>query len=451
MKISVVGTGYVGLVLGAGLASIGHEVVCIDADNTKVRLVSAGTSPIYEEGLDELLKKVINLKKFSATTDLKLAVQNTDVTFICVGTPASEDGTIDLSQIKAASAQIGAALRNKSSYHLVVVKSTVIPGTSSGVVLPIIKETSRKESSEFGICMNPEFLREGKAVEDFLNPDRIVIGELDRKSGDILAEAYAILHVPILRASLETAETIKYTSNALLATLISYSNEIANICETVPNVDVADVLNAVCLDKRLNPTFNGKPVNPGILVYLIAGCGFGGSCLPKDVNALVSFSRERGYDPKLLASVLSINEKRPVHLVDLAEKELGSLTSKRIAVLGLAFKPDSDDLRDSPAIPIINDLIRRGATVAAYDPCAMKEAKKYFQGVDLELCQSLRESIKGADACILVTKWNEFSAITPELLLEEMRQPVFIDGRRFLNIKDFKGKIRYIGVGLSQT
>lgn len=447
MKISIVGAGYVGLVTGVGLALLGHEVICVDSDVEKSEIISQGKCPIYEKDLDDLLKRVLNSGRFSATIALESAVLNSEVTFICVGTPATAKGDIDLSQIKAASKQIGTALQQKEKYHLVVVKSTIVPGTCTEVVLPIIKESSQKSTIEFGLCMNPEFLREGNAVEDFMNPDRIVIGELDGRSGELLAKVYSSFDVPILRTSLQTAEMTKYANNALLGSLISFSNELASICERIPDVDVVDVLNAVCLDKRLNPKIGNKLVNPQILAYLVAGCGFGGSCLPKDISALISFSKSEGHDPKLLSSVLSINEKQPIHLVELVQKELGDLANKRVAVLGLAFKPDTDDLRDSPAIPIIRELIKRKATISVYDPCAMENAKVLFQDLGLDFCRSVEEAIRGADACLLVTKWIEFKKITAELLIKEMRQPILVDGRRLLDSADFQGKVKYIGIG----
>ena len=448
MRAAVVGTGYVGLSLGVGLASMGHDVVCVDSDAEKVRLIGGGISPIYEKGLDELLKQVLKKKRFSVTTELAPAMRNAEVTFICVGTPTNPDGSIDLSQIKTVSAQIGEALREKKDYHVVVVKSTVVPLTTSEVVLPILKEMSGKSPDEFGLCMNPEFLREGSAVEDFLNPDRIVIGEVDGKSGEVLERLYADFKVPIVHTTLETAEMIKYTSNSLLGTLISFSNEIADICERTPNVDVVDVLNAVCLDKRLNPLINGRLVNPGILAYLIAGCGFGGSCLPKDINALAAFATDRGCQPRMLDSVLDINQERPLHIIDQAEQELGGLDGKKVAILGLAFKPDSDDVRDSPAIPVVRELLKRGALVSVYDPRAMENARMRLPDADISWCNSLEEAIKDAAACLLITRWAEFSRITPELLAREMKQPVFIDGRRLLNSTDFQGKAKYIGIGL---
>jgi UDPglucose 6-dehydrogenase/GDP-mannose 6-dehydrogenase len=448
MNISVIGAGHVGLVTGVGLASQGHRVICVDIDDEKVRKINQGKCPIYEKGLPELLTTVLSNKRFSATTDLNSAILDSTLTFVCVGTPLTDEGNIDLSFVKAASHQIGSALASKEDYHVIVIRSTVVPGTCHDVVLPLIEKSSGKARGEFGLCMNPEFFREGEAVKDFTHPDRIIIGELDKKSGDCLAEVYNFSSAPILRTSLQTAELIKYTNNALLSTLISFSNEIAKICE-LTGCDVVQVLKGVHFDKRLNPLVNGKRVNPEILTYLMAGCGFGGSCLPKDIKALISFCREKiGYGPELLSSVLKVNEEQPIHLVDMVEKELGNLVNRKVAVLGLAFKPETDDVRNSPAISIIRELAQRGAFISAYDPRAMKNAKKALPNLNLKFCNSIREVVREAEACILVTKWDEFKEITPELLEEEMKNPLFVDGRRFLGKKNLSEKIKYIGIGL---
>lgn len=444
MKISIIGTGYVGLVTGVGLAAYGHNVVCVDVDKNKVEKINQGQSPIYEKGLNKLLKDVLDKKLFSATTDLKSAVLNTEVTFIAVGTPSTKNNKTDLSYLKKAAKQIGLSLALKNSYHTVVVKSTVVPETCLKVVLPLIeKNSAKKPGLEFGLCMNPEFLSEGSAVNDFMKPDRIVIGELNKKSGDSLAKLYKSFNSDVIRTSLSNAEMIKYTSNALLGTLISFSNEISNICERIPGIDTADVFKGVYLDKRLNPIINNKRVNPEILKFIWPGCGFGGSCLPKDINALISFSDKKGYRAKLLSAVLNINKKRAQCLVDLTEKKLGSLALKKIGVLGLAFKPDTDDIRESPAIPIIKELINRQAIVSVYDPVVNSVNIK-----NVNFCKSLNEVIKDKDACLLITKWQEFKKITPEMLKKEMVNPLLIDGRGFLNPKEFKGKINYIKIGL---
>lgn len=450
MKISIIGTGYVGLVTGVGLASYGHKVICVDIDKEKVKAINNGKLPIYEKGLNKLLKNVLSNKQFTATTDLRSAILNTEITFIAVPTPSGRDNKIDLSYIRKVSCQIGAILSSKDGYHTIVVKSTVVPETCLKVVLPLIEKKSGKKTGKFGLCMNPEFLREGHAVDDFMNPDRIIIGEFDKKSGNILAGVYKNFAAEILRTSLQDAEMMKYTNNALLGTLISFSNEIANICERIPGANVIEVLRGVYLDKRLNPIVNRKRINPQILTYIFPGCGFGGSCLPKDIGALTSFAIQKGYHPKLLSAVLEINKKRAARIINLLEKKLGDLAEKKIGILGLAFKPNTDDIRNSPAIPIIKNLIARKAIVSVYDPVVGPERiKTIFNGFNLEFCDSLNKVIKGKDACLLTNRWPEFRKITPELLKKEMKNPLFLDGRDFLEPKKFKGKIKYIGIGLA--
>lgn len=453
MRISIIGTGYVGLVTGVGLASCGHKVTCVDIDKGKVERINKGESPMYEKGLSVLLKKVLRGRTFSATDDLKSAVLDSEVTFLAVPTPGRKDNSIDLAYIKTVSKGISSVLALTNDYHTVVVKSTVTPETCSKVILPILKKGSGKKLGEFGLCMNPEFLREGNAVFDFMNPDRIVIGELDKKSGDSLARVYGRFHADILRTSLENAEMIKYTNNAFLGTLISFSNEIANICETIPGANIFEVLKGLYLDKRLNPVVRGKRINPEILTYIFPGVGFGGSCLPKDIEALISFARRYKYNPKLLSAVLDINKDRSTHLVGLVEKELGDLESKQIAVLGLAFKPDTDDTRKSPSTSLIKKLLDKKALVSVYDPIVNPKylSKELARNSHVEFCDSLQDVLKDKDACILATRWKEFGEITPELLKKTMRNPLIIDGRGFLDARKFIGKVSYIGVGISKN
>lgn len=445
MKISIIGTGYVGLVTGVGLASVGHKVACVDIDEEKIKKINKGISPIYEKGLEGLLKKSIAKKLFSATVDLKSAVLDSDITFIAVPTPGKKNNEIDLSYIKSASRQIGTVLSKKNSYHIIVIKSTVVPETSIKIVLPLIEKYSKKKAGEeFGLCMNPEFLSEGNAVNDFMNPDRIIIGELDKKSGDFLARAYKNFETDIFRTSLQNAEMIKYANNGFFSTLISFSNEIANICEKIPGANAFEVLKGVYLDKRLNPVINKKRANPGMLSYLYPGCGFGGSCFPKDVKALISFSKKKGYKPVILSGVLDVNKKQPIHLVELLKKKLGNLANKKIAVLGLAFKPGTDDTRESPAIPVINELLISKAFVSLYDPAADYSRLK---NLPIEFADSVENVIKNKDACLLITSWQDFKKITPEMLKKEGLNPLLIDGRGFFDNKDFPEK-NYSGIGL---
>jgi UDPglucose 6-dehydrogenase/GDP-mannose 6-dehydrogenase len=446
MKISIIGTGYVGLVSGVCLAEMGHQTICIDIDKGKIDTINRGKSPFFERGLDDLLGKNLGVR-FTATTNLAKAILETDVTMIAVGTPF--DGkSIDLSFIREVSKNIGTVLREKSSYHLVVVKSTVVPGTTDGVVLPLLERFSGKKAGpDFGVGMNPEFLTEGEAIGDFMEPDRIVLGGIDKRSLDLLQDIYSgFKDVAMVRTNNKTAEMIKYTSNALLATMISFSNEIGNLCATLGGVDVVDVLRGVHLSQYISLKLpDGQTVAPSIKGFLGAGCGFGGSCLPKDVKALIVHGEKAGAPMPLLNAVISINRGQYRKVLDLLKKHFPSLRSKRIAVLGLSFRPDTSDMRESPAIPIINDLLAEGAAVKAYDPVANAEGMRVF-GADtkIQFCGSLEEAVRDVDAAILVTRWEEFRRI-PELLRGMARPPVFVDGRRMLEKTSFPN---YEGIGL---
>ena len=445
MRISVVGTGYVGLVSGTCLAELGHTVVCIDIDLDKVEKISAGIPPIHERGLSELLRRNVE-SRLSATTDLRSAVLDSDVTLIAVGTPF--DGTaIDLRFVREASRQVGAALRDKPSYHAVVVKSTVVPGTTDEVVLPALEETSGKRAgADFGVGMNPEFLREGEAVEDFMHPDRIVLGGMDDRTHRVLAELYSVFPaVDLLKTSNKTAEMIKYTANSLLATMISFSNEIGNLCATFGDVDVVEVMRGVHLDKRLTPIMpDGSRIVPAFTTYLEAGCGFGGSCFPKDVRALIAEADRVGSPTKLLSAVMDVNERQPQQVLRLLDKHFASLIGVRLAVLGLAFKPDTDDIRESPAIPVIKSLLARGALVTAYDPVARREAERVLGNGEVTYSDELSQAIEGAEVVLLMTRWKEFECL-PDLLAAADPPPLLVDGRRMLD----KSRIaRYEGIGL---
>lgn len=449
MKISIIGTGYVGLVSGTCLAEIGHDVTCIDIVKEKTDAINEGKTPIYEPGLEELIKKNLSAKRLRATLELKRAVVESDATFICVGTPPKENGESDLSFIRKAAEDVGKAISQKNNYHIVIVKSTVPPGTTRSLIPIIEKESGKKAGTGFGVCMNPEFLREGCAVKDFIEPDRIVIGELDEKSGETTSKIYSSFKVPVIRVNLETAEMIKYTSNSLLSTLISFSNEIANICELSENVDAAKVLEAVHMDNRLSPKVEGKTIKPPILSYLKTGCGFGGSCFPKDVTAIIAFAEKNGYAPQLLEAVMKINKERPKRMLELLKHELKELNGKRVAILGLAFKPDTDDMRESPAIPLINLLLQEKAIVTAFDPQATENAKKIW-GNKITYAPSAEDALRGADACVLITCWKEFLQIAPETFAKLLKTSILIDGRRVYDAKKYSKALRYIGIGFNK-
>lgn len=443
MKLSIIGTGYVGLVTGACLAEKGHEVICVDMNPERVAALNSARSPIYEEGLDALLARNVG-KRLSATSDLAAAVLATDVTFIAVGTPF--DGkTIDLTAVLGATREIGAALRNKPGYHLVVVKSTVVPGTTDTHVLPALEQSSGKKAGvDFGIGMNPEFLSEGEAVQDFLFPDRIVIGAIDARSSQLLTDVYLPYgaEVPRLHTNTRTAEMIKYASNSLLAALISFSNELATLGAALGNIDSTEVMRGV----HLSQYFRGRNAEglPPITSFLKAGCGFGGSCLPKDVSALVAHGHKVAVDMPLLQATLDINRAQPRNTVDLIKKHHKNLRGVKVAVLGLAFKPETSDVRESPAFPIMQQLLEEGAIVTAVDPIAVHEAKQAFPDLRVKYTDAIESSVADADAVVIVTPWKQF-AVVPEMIRKRERQPVLVDGRRAY---DKTSVSRYEGIGL---
>ncbi len=459
MHISIVGTGYVGIVSGACMAEQGHEVHCVDLDQSKVDSINRGVPTCHEFGLPELVGRHAG-KRLFATCDLALAVQATEVTFIAVGTPA-RDGRIDLAAVCGAAEQIGAALRTKRTRHTVVVKSTVIPGTTEGVVRDALERASGLVAGvDFGLGMNPEFLTEGTAVRDFMQPDRLVLGGIDSATQDTLARIYAgFAQTPIIRCNSATAEMIKYASNAVLATLISFSNELSRVAARLPGVDIVDVMNGVhaasYFTSRSNAVvapnaadvadatkaLNGMPVEAAITSFLEAGCGFGGSCLPKDVTALIAQGESLGVAMPLLKSVLQINQTQPAQLLALIDKHYSSLAGKRVTVLGLAFKPDTDDLRESPAFPLIRSLREAGAQLTAYDPIARPSDHAELQGV--QLAESLHAAVAGADIVILVTRWAEFQNL-PQALGVRIEEVLVVDGRRVLRPSDYP---RYEGIG----
>lgn len=445
MKVSIVGTGYVGLVTGTCLAEVGHTCVCVDIDRAKVERINQGETPIYEQSLDLMLKRLVG-KRLRATVELRAAVLDSEITLIAVGTPF--DGTrIDLSYIREVAHEIGTALKDKQGYHVVVVKSTVVPGTTDDVVRPTLERASGKRAgTDFGLGMNPEFLTEGVAVKDFMNPDRIVLGGLDERTIDLLACVYSPFEgVPVVRTNNKTAEMIKYASNAALATLISFSNEIGNLCSTLGGVDVADVMNGVHLAHYFTPTLeDGRRIKAPISSFLWAGCGFGGSCLPKDVKALSAHGSAHGQPMELLDAVIKVNQAQPARIIGILEQHLTSLAGKHVSVLGLAYKPDTDDMRESPAIPIVRMLVERGALVTVYDPVAHEGARAMFATTDVEVAESLETALNEIDAAVLVTSWDEFQRV-PELLASKPVAPLLVDGRRMLDRHSVR---RYAGVGL---
>jgi len=394
MNISIIGTGYVGLVTGACFAKLGHNVICVDIDEKKIEKINKGIPPIYERGLEEILLK--HKDKINATTNYGSAISNSDITFICVGTPTTSEGGMDSSYVEDAAIGIAKVIKEKEKWHLVVVKSTVLPGTTEQQIMPLLEKHSKKKvGKEFGLAMNPEFLKEGVAVEDFLKPDRIVIGFYDNKSRDTLRELYKTFSCSIVETSLSAAEMIKYASNTFLATKISFINEIGNMCKNL-GIDAYEVADGMGFDARISRAF------------LDSGIGWGGSCFPKDVYALIWLAKKIGGDAKILESVVEVNNSQPLKLVNILKKHIPELKGKTIGLLGLAFKPKTDDIRESRAILIVDHLLKEGATIKAYDPKAMENFKKLYP--EIEYCSSAKD-VLNSEAVFILTKWEEFGKL----------------------------------------
>lgn len=394
-KISVIGTGYVGMIQSVGMAKLGNKVIAMDIDEEKVEKINNKIPPIYEKGLQKMLSEVVP-NKLKATTNLEEATLKSDVTFICVGTPSKKQGSMSLYQLETVSRQLGNIMKKKKKYHVFVVKSTVIPGTSEDIVAKIIGRKSRKKyKKDFGIVMNPEFLKEGTAVDDFLNPDRIVIGSSDPKANQIIKSLYKQFKCPILETNLKEAEMIKYASNAFLATKISFINEIGNICKKF-GINSNLIAKGIGLDRRISPKF------------LRSGIGFGGSCFPKDVNALVYKATELGYNPRLLRSVLDVNREQPLKLLEILE-HLGKLKGKKIGILGLTFKAGTDDIRESPSLSTIKELLMEEADLYLYDPKAMPQVKKIFP--HLNYLENGQQVIDKSEIVLILTEWPEFTKL----------------------------------------
>ena len=410
MNICVVGTGYVGLVTGAVFADLGNDVVCVDKDQDKIAALKAGGMPIYEPGLEEMVLRNAGDGRLSFTSDLAVSVRHADVIFIAVGTPPKDTGETDLSHVESVAAEIG---RSMNRYKVVVNKSTVPVGTGGFVREVIARHQSR--AIEFDVVSNPEFLREGSAIEDTLRPDRIVIGAPTQQVAMTLVELYAPLERPMIITDLPSAEVIKYASNAFLAAKISFINAISNVCEAA-GADVTQVMKGMGLDSRIGGAF------------LQAGLGYGGSCFPKDVDSLIHTSGRLGYDFKLLRSVVEINRERAAHLVETMAKALGPLGDTTIAVLGLAFKPNTDDMREAKSLEVIHLLHVAGARVRAYDPAAMDNARAILPP-SVTFAGSPYEAAEGAHAAVLVTEWNEFRFLNLERLRAQLKRPVIFDGR----------------------
>jgi UDPglucose 6-dehydrogenase len=413
MKIAVVGTGYVGLVVGACLAENGNTVACVDKDASKIRTLESGKMPIYEPGLEEIVRRSHHEERLTFTTDLPAAVGASDIVFIAVGTPQGEDGAADLQHVLEVARAVGRAMKR---YTVVVDKSTVPVGTAAKVRQAIAAETTQP----FSVVSNPEFLKQGAAVDDFMKPDRVVVGidPADPRAAAVMRELYAPFTrtgAPIMVMDTASAELCKYAANSILASRISFMNEIANVCELV-GADVDQVRKAIGADRRIGTSF------------LFPGVGYGGSCFPKDVKALLKSAADRGYDFRILAAVESVNDAQKQRLVDKMQAHFKTMEGRTIALWGLAFKPRTDDMREAPAIPIIERLLALGASVRAYDPEATATARRLFDS-KIGLCEKSYDALKGADALAIVTEWNEFREPDFGKMRSLMRAPVVFDGR----------------------
>ena len=444
MKICIIGTGYVGLTTGVCLAHIGNKVVCVDKDDEKIMKLKDGVIPIYEKGLPELMAVGIEEKRLSFSNNLKESVLDSEVIFIAVWTPQKKNGEADISAVIEVSQEIGKILRAKKTGHkIVVVKSTVPVGTTENVKKIIGKD-------DFDIVFNPEFLREGSAVNDTLYPDRIVVGAESERAAEVMREVYAPIinqtfpseldprptfYVPLLTTDIKSAELIKYASNAFLATKISFINEIAHLCELV-GADITKITEGMGLDKRIGSRF------------LEAGLGYGGSCFPKDTKALDQIAGNHGHDFELLRAVIKVNSAQRQRFIDKIKKNLNKIKGRSIAVLGLAFKPNTDDMRESPSIDIINWLLKQGAKIKAYDPAAMDRARTIFNSKNITYCKDAYEAAKGSDALVVATEWAEFADLDLEKIKKTMLYPVVFDGRNIFDKKTMENAgFTYISVG----
>ena len=431
MKLSVVGTGYVGLVVGTCFAESGNDVICVDVDEQKLRTLRKGESPIYEPGLTEFLKKNIAEKRLTFTSDLDAAVKKSEVIFLALPTPQAEDGSADLQHVLEVSRKIG---RIMNGYKVIVNKSTVPVGTGDRVREIIAKETKHP----FDVVSNPEFLKEGAAVNDFMKPDRIVIGSGSPKALAVMQDLYAPFvrtGNPLIVMDIHSSELTKYASNSFLATKVSFMNEIANLCERL-GADVDLVRKGMGTDERIGTQF------------LFAGIGYGGSCFPKDVSALLNTARSNEYDLQILEAVEAVNRRQKLVIVNKIKKHFSAgLKGKVIALWGLAFKPNTDDMREAPALTVVDALVREGAVIRAFDPAALDEAKKRF-GKGVKLVDNNYDAVKGADALVLLTEWNEFRRPDFERIRSLLREPVVFDGRNIYDPKVMREKgFVYYGIG----
>jgi nucleotide sugar dehydrogenase len=429
MRICVIGSGYVGLVTGPCFADLGNYVICVDNDKSKVAALKKGLIPIYEPGLEELVKRNVKEGRLSFTGNLKDGIKNSEVIFVCVPTPPKDNGDADMTYVENVAREIALSM---TSYKLIVDKSTVPVNTGEWVEHTINVYNKRK--IKFDVASNPEFLKEGSAIEDFMHPDRVVVGVKSKRAADILTELYKPLKAPIVVTDIKSAELIKHASNSFLATKISFINSIANICDKV-GADVVDVARGMGLDKRISKDF------------LNAGIGFGGSCFPKDLDAFVHIAGKIGYDFGILKEAQRVNREQKKLAVKKIESLLWNLPKKTVGILGLSFKPGTDDLREAPALEIIETLLAEGVRINAYDPVAMAKAKERLKN-NVKFCKDPYETAKNSDCLVIATEWNEFKELDFKKIKKLMRQPIIVDGRNIYDPKEMKKLgFKYVGIG----
>ena len=449
MKISIIGTGYVGLVSGVCLAYKGHKVICVELKKEIKKNLNLGIPHIHENDLKKHLDDVIERGLFEASTNLNYALDNSDIVLLAVGTP-SENGKIDLSQIEMVSKQIGNYIKNNSKFLSIIVKSTVVPGTTDNFVKNIIENESGKKLGDYGLGMNPEFLREGVAMNDFMYPDRIVIGYEDEKTRLLLKKMYSPWNCEKLFCNSRTAEMIKYSSNTLLACLISMNNELSNLSSRIGGIDYMDVIEGVSLDKRWSPIVDDKRVKPSVISYFTPGSGFGGSCFPKDVQAIRTQGELYGLDMLMTNSILLVNENQPTQVLEMLRKH--SNLKKKVLLLGLAFKPETDDIRESSSIKILNLLLSKKYHVIANDPIAMENTKKEIQHKNLSFKHDWENEIDKTDIIIIGTSCKEYKSLKKILNTKNTKniKKLIIDCKRLFKLNDFKN-YNYLTFGKNQV
>ena len=435
MKITIVGTGYVGLITGVCLASKGHKVIAVDINKKIVESINKSKPHFHEKGLPELLKKVISNKSFYASTSLEKALNLSEVVIIAVGTP-SKNGDIDLSYVEFVSEQIGKYMKSSKNTICVIVKSTVVPGTTDNIIKNIIEKKSNLDHKTFGLGMNPEFLKEGSAIYDFMNPDRIVFGYEDDKALKILKNLYKPFDCQKILVNTRTAEFIKYANNTILASQISLSNELSLLASKLSNVDFTKVLHGVQSDYRWNPKFENKSIKPDILSYQIPGCGYGGSCFPKDVEAISALGSKQGIDMVMTNAITKVNSKQPYQVVNLIEQKFGSIKSKKVLLLGLSFKPETDDVRESPSIKIIESIYDLDTQITVHDPIALRNFKKKVGHIFPKIISTSnwKNCIGKNEIIIVATNWIEYR----ELLELDISRKLVFDCKRLFSPDEIK-------------